>query len=52
LLCEEFLFTHFFENKFAIMGNAMNNPMNEERVARMQEIIGDVVSEFSKEFPL
>ena len=34
------------------MGNAMNNPMNEERVERMQEIISDVVGEFSKEFPL
>lgn len=34
------------------MGNAMNNPMNEQRVERMQEVISDVVGQFSKEFPL
>lgn len=34
------------------MGNAMNNPMNEQRVERMQEVISDVVGHFAKEFPL
>jgi hypothetical protein len=34
------------------MGNALNNPMNEERMERMQEVISDVVGQFSKEFPL
>lgn len=34
------------------MGNTMNNPMNEERVERMQEVINDVVGVFAKEFPL
>lgn len=30
----------------------MNNPMNEHRVERMQEVISDVVGHFAKEFPL
>jgi hypothetical protein len=34
------------------MGNAMNNPMNEQRVERMQEVISDVVGHFAKEFPM
>lgn len=35
-----------------IMGNAMNNPMNEHRIERMQEVISDVVGHFAKEFPM
>jgi len=34
------------------MGNALNNPMNEQRVERMQEVISDVTGHFAKEFPL
>lgn len=34
------------------MGNALNNPMNEHRVERMQEVISDVVGHFAKEFPM
>lgn len=34
------------------MGNALNNPMNEHRIERMQEVISDVVGHFAKEFPM
>ena len=30
----------------------MNNPMNEQRIERMQEVISDVVGHFAKEFPM
>ena len=36
----------------ATMGNAMNNPLDEAKQARMSEIISEVVGEFGKQFPL
>mmetsp|Transcript_4539 Transcript_4539/g.9262 ORF Transcript_4539/g.9262 Transcript_4539/m.9262 type:complete len:554 (-) Transcript_4539:255-1916(-) len=34
------------------MGNAFNNPLDEHKQARMNEIISEVVGVFAKEFPL
>lgn len=34
------------------MGNAFNNPLDESKQARMNEIITDVLGVFAKEFPL
>mmetsp|Transcript_17722 Transcript_17722/g.26221 ORF Transcript_17722/g.26221 Transcript_17722/m.26221 type:complete len:555 (-) Transcript_17722:206-1870(-) len=34
------------------MGNAFNNPLDESKQARMNEIISEVVGVFAKEFPL
>jgi len=34
------------------MGNAFNNPLDEAKQARMQEIIGDVLTLFATEFPI
>lgn len=34
------------------MGNAFNNPLDEAKQARMQEIIGEVLTLFATEFPI